>query len=178
MSMTKIEHIDVGSGGQASIEFDLIPDTYTDLYLLCSMRAGSGGGGGLDIYLTFNSDGSNYSSRDLFGTGSGNGASAAGGTSNIRLGQMVNAATADTFGSFGIYIPNYTGSNAKSVSAEMVSENNATLGFQFLIAGLWNDSAAIDTITLDPESTFNFAEFSSATLFGITAASDGTTVVS
>ena len=38
MSMTVIEHIEVGSGGAAEIEFDAIPADYTDLMILLSSR--------------------------------------------------------------------------------------------------------------------------------------------
>jgi len=82
-----------------------------------------------------------------------------------------------SIGSVGIYIPNYTSSNAKSASIDGVSENNATASYQTIDAFLWNDTSAITSITLTL-SGGNFAQYSSASLYGVTAGNDGITTVS
>ena len=57
--------------------------------------------------------------------------------------------------------------NNKSVSIDSVTESNDTsYGYQALVAGLWSNSAAITNITLTPE-TGNYAQYSTATLYGI-----------
>jgi len=76
--------------------------------------------------------------------------------------------TASTFASGEMYIPNYAGSNSKSFSADSVQETNASLAYSYLIAGLWSDSSAINSIALTP-LTGNFAQHSTATLYGIKA---------
>ena len=97
----------------------------------------------------------------------GNGASA---SSDADYSGSWNAganATANTFGNSEIYIPNYTGSNYKSISADSVSENNASAAYANLFAGLWSNTAAINQITLIPGASANFAQYSTATLYGI-----------
>ena len=178
MSMTVIEHIEVGSGGAASIEFVSvgdIPADYTDLLLVCSVR-GSRSNFQDDLLVTFNSATANFSGRLLYGTGASAGSELAN-TTNINLYANANTATSNTFSSHQIYIPNYASSVAKSVSIDSTAEQNATAALAAIQAHLWNDTDAITSITLSYQNG-NFVEYSSATLYGITAGSDGTTIVS
>ena len=171
MSMTVIQHIPVGSGGAASIEFTAIPQTYTDLKVVLSARTDSSTFGVVDTAIIyFNTDTAsttNYTSRTLYGAGSGSGASDV-----VKRGAFTTGATAtaSTFGSVQYYIPNYTAAVNKSVSIDGVSENNATAAYQGIHAWLWSDTDAIDTITLKPETGGDFVQYSSATLYGITSA--------
>jgi len=173
MSYEVIEHIEVGSGGAASIEFTSIPADYTDLMLVYSLRNTT-----TTNYQTmsFNGSTSNFTHRELQGEGSGTPSSASRTDSVMRLSVARSDFTSNTFSSTRIYIPNYRSSANKSFSLDAVTENNATLSYQAIIAGLWSQTSAITSITLT--SPANFVEHSSASLFGITAGSDGTTTVS
>jgi hypothetical protein len=160
----------VGSGGAANIEFTSIPAIYTDLCILTSLRSNRA----TVVYDTgrirFNSDsGNNYTaSRRLYGDGS-SAFSDAPAITNSGLFEMPTAsgATASTFGNIQIYIPNYTSSNYKSYSNDGVSENNAATAFTTLIAGLWNSTSAITSITLTPFAGTLWSQYSTATLYGI-----------
>ena len=176
MKKTLIERVDVGAGGAASITFSAIPDTFTDLCILFSGRGASGS----DFEIRFNGSVLNSSDRRLYGSGSG-----AFSSSNVSspdaifLGDISDLNdTANTFGNSQIYIPNYAASQAKSVSIDTVSEHNGTQAFQHIIAGLWNDTAAITSVAIQGRSGSNLVQYSSASLYGITAGSDGTTTVS
>jgi hypothetical protein len=81
-----------------------------------------------------------------------------------------NTSTSNTFGNGSIYIPNYAGSNNKSVSTDVVVENNATESSQYLLAGLWSDTSAITTIRLYSRNSHNFLQYSTAYLYGISNA--------
>jgi len=157
----KIATVTVGAGGAASMAFTSIPNTYTDLLLSVSGR-GSGAAVSGSIVIKFNAITTGYSSKNLYG----NGASA---TSNSSadgyIGEMISAATAtaSTFGSGLIYIPNYAGSTNKSYSTDWVTENNATTAYAGFTAGLMSNTAAITDITL----TAAFVQYSTATLYGI-----------
>ncbi len=178
--MQIIQHIELGSA-QANIEFANIPNTFTDLLIVASTRSTRSGtfdglrlrlgNGGIDT-------GNNYSSRFLQGfNGSVN--SFTGPTDRISgMGNSANDATANTFGSAYIYIPNYTSSVAKSVSLDSVSENNGTEAGQLISAGLWNSSSVVTNIRLFNDIGSNFAAGSSATLFGILKGSAGGVTVS
>ena len=156
-----IETVTVGAGGAAYIEFTSIPQTYTDLLVVCSGRTDGAGNG---INISFNGNTSNYSSRAVQGNGS---SASSYGTYNRNAG-MVNDSnqTASVFGSTLIYVPNYVGSTFKSYSADGVSEHNSTTSYVNLVAGLWSDVSAITSLTLSPMAG-NFVEYSSASLYGI-----------
>jgi len=167
MSMTKIATVTVGVLGAASIDFTSIPGTMTDLVLAISARTnrlGTADG----ILISFNGSTSSFSYRALRGSGS-----AASSFSGSRLlGDLTGStATSNTFASLSVTIPNYAGSTNKSYSSDSVSEQNATEAFQYAIAGLWSNTAAITGITLTPEVGSAFAQYSTATLYGVTKGS-------
>jgi hypothetical protein len=161
-----IATVTVGSGGAASIDFTSIPATFTNLVILMSCRRSLSTGTG-QMSLTFNGSSSGYSSRMLEGTGSSAGSNSYSGV-NMRIGQAEPSNfTANTFMNTQIYIPNYASSNNKSVSSDSVSENNATEAYAAMFAGLWSNTAAITSISLFPADINNWAQHSSATLYGI-----------
>lgn len=171
MSLTLIETKTLGSAA-ASIEFTSIPQDGTDLVVWISARSASGD----ETRLALNGSTSNFSRRDLRGTGSS--VSSSSGSDNY-LGEMGNSGqTADTFGSMSLYIPNYAGSTNKSYSVETVNENNATGASQRILAGLWSNTSAITSLTISTNSGQNIVAGSTISLYKITKGSDGTTVVS
>jgi hypothetical protein len=158
-----IATVEVGSGGAAGMAFSSIPSTYTDLLIKLSTR--TTGATGADVSLKFNSATTNYSYRDLEGNGSS--VASYNGTSFLWAGEANRGdATANTFANIEIYVPNYAGSNYKSISVDSVTENNGTLAYADLIAGLWSNTAAITAIDLILTSG-NHAQHSTATLYGI-----------
>jgi hypothetical protein len=177
MSMTVIEHIELASD-QATIVVDDIPQTYTDLYLVFSGRTSISDNIGYGI-MSINGSTANVSGRFLQGRPGTVGS----GTDTPGINAFVSGGntTANTFGSFSLYIPNYTSSNAKSFSIDLVTENNSGASFaafQRITAGLFNSSAAVTSIEFDADAATNYKQYSSVTLYGITAGSDGTTIVS
>lgn len=164
----KIAAITVGAGGTSSIDFTSIPSTYTDLVIKLSSRIGSAADRD-GVLLTFNNNTSSYSFSRMYGydsnlTGTDNASS----QSSIAVGNTTaNNATANIFGSHEIYVPNYAGSNFKSVSAEAVAENNSSSSWVLALnAALWSNTAAINRVTLTPLSS-TFMQYSTATLYGI-----------
>ena len=167
ITYTAIATTTVGAGGASSIDFTSIPNTYTDLLIKISTRSTVAGTGQDDINVTFNGSTSSYSWRNLLGSGS-SAISQSGGTSNIRMSAVSPNAgtTSSTFSNAELYIPNYAGSNNKSVSIDMVSEANQASTYMGLVAGLWSNSSAITQVTFTGASG-NFVQYSSATLYGI-----------
>ena len=161
-----IATVTVGAGGASTIDFSSIPGTYTDLCILLSGRSIRSAVNDV-LYMTFNGSTSGYASRIIEGNGSS--ATAYGGSGSAFsdiLGIPAASSTASTFGSVSIYIPNYTSSNNKAISADSVGENDATTAYADLYAGLWSNSSAITSISLY-NIISNFAEYSTATLYGI-----------
>jgi hypothetical protein len=166
-NMKAIQTVTVGAGGAASIDFTNIPQTYTDLHLLVSLREESSTSA--VAFIKFNNATANRSERYI----QGNGSSATSGTTSVLQFIVCQPSdTASTFGNASIYIPNYTSSNFKSVSSDSVSENNATSAFSRLVAGLWADTSAINQITITTD-TGDVAQYSTATLYGVTSAGYG-----
>ena len=166
-TFTLISSVTVGSGGAANIEFTSIPSTYTDLLVKVCGRSAASGSTYDDLGIYFNSSTANLSWRILYGTGAA--ASSTLGTTRYFAFVPGASATASTFGNVEYYIPNYTGSNNKSVSVDSVTENNATTVLSSIAAGLWSSSSAITTITLNPANG-NFVQYSTAYLYGISNA--------
>lgn len=155
------------SSSAASVTFSNIPQNYTDLKLVISPRS-DGGTTANDGRMTFNGSASGYSSRLLYGLGSGTPSSASNsGTYMYWINSTnSNGLTASTFSNTEIYIPNYTSSNQKSVSCDTVTENNGTYGAQLLTAGLWTGTSAITSISFSLDYG-NFVSNSTFTLYGI-----------
>ena len=159
-TMVKLQTVTIGSGGASTIDFTSIPQTYTDLKIVVSGRAST-----TVQYFTvqFNGNTTGYSCRFL----NGDGATATSGTDSFIFGRLNNSSyTASVFANTEIYIPNYTSANNKSVTMDGVSENNATTALSGFSAGLWSNTSAITSIQLAPASG-NFAQYSTATLYGI-----------
>ena len=157
-----ISTVTVGSGGTASIQFNSIPQTYTDLVVLISGRTDRTADTD-SIKIEVNSNTSSYTWLYLLG----NNAVVSSATAQ-RAYVDSDYNDASTFGSAQIYIPNYTSSNNKSFSVETVSENNSTDKAQIeLLAQLWSNSAAITSIQLSPQFGTNWKQYSTATLYGI-----------
>jgi hypothetical protein len=158
----------VGGTSVGTINFNSIPQTFTDLKVVASTRCD----GAVDRLLgaiRFNGDASSvYSDTYVEGTGS----IAASGRHQTNFAYSLEtagtSATSQTFGSSEIYIPNYSTSNFKSFISDNVAENNATAGRLVLLAGLWRSTSSITSITLFPGSGFNFVANSTFTLYGIT----------
>ena len=160
----------------ASVTFDNLPTSgYTDLKIVMSGRL-TAGASTQSLTVQFNGSTSGYSSRNLRGSGSAaSSVTDVYGTDEMYLGEFpATNSTANTFGNGEIYIPNYISSNNKSVSADMVTEDNATLAWSYLSAGLWANSSAITSIRLIP-NTADFVANSTFSLYGVAAL--GTTPV-
>lgn len=156
-----IETVTVGSGGAASIDLTSIPQTYTDLLVVFSMRSTTT----VDfVNLYFNSTTTGFTYRRL--TGDGSGTTSNTGTYAVVATQVSSSYTASVFANTSLYIPNYAGSTNKSWSLDTVLENNATATQMNLISGLWSNTAAITAIKVEAPAG-SIAQYSSASLYGI-----------
>jgi hypothetical protein len=152
----------------ATMSFTSIPATYTDLNLVISARSSRNVGGSDSIYLDINTVSTNRTYRVLTGNGA-TASSSSGSDAEITVIPQ-STQTANTFGSISIYIPNYAGSNYKSLSVDSVSENNATTAYAQLEAVLWSNTAAITGFTIRTGSALDLVQYSTAYLYGISNA--------
>jgi len=168
-----IDSVTVGSGGAANMEFTNIPQIYTDLVLKISPRQ-TANVNSYQFSIRENGNSSNiYSRRQLMGYGAGVDSQTQTNTSSIFIGfDQSSSFTANTFGNFEVYIPNYTSSNHKTLSADSVTEDNTASVYGIsLVAGLWANTSAITSILLqDISGGSNLAQYSTAYLYGISNA--------
>ena len=177
MTMRLISTITVGSGGASNIEFTAIPQTYTDLLLVLSLRA-SGAGFLVATNLYLNGVTTGYSSRFLFANGP-TGTSVVGtlsGTNADLLYSNKDSSTSNNFSNFSAYIPNYAGSSNKSYFIDGVTENmSLTTGeyLQIISSVTLANTAAVTSITITNTTGITHLENSTVSLYGITKGSDG-----
>ena len=157
------------SSSAASVTFSAIPSTYTDLVLRCSTR-GERSAVIDNIVIRFNSDSANnYSNTIITGVGTTASSFRNANTSSLALNTSNgNTSTSSTFGSFEMYIPNYTATTTRPISTISLSEDNSTNNaYLRVLANQYRGSAAISSIVLTPEIGPNWLSGSSFYLYGI-----------
>lgn len=154
----------VVSSTVSSVTLSSIPQTYTDLKLVYSLRADSASNYS-DVGLTFT--GATYSSGKILYVINGTtvGTYSPGGPGYFISGTAGNN-TANTFSNGEVYIPNYTSTGNKSIAAEAVGETNGTNTIATISAGLYTSSTGITAITITP-SGGNVVAGSTFYLYGI-----------
>ena len=163
LTYVALASVTVGSGGAANITFSSIPGTYTDLAIAISAR-NTNNDGSNNMLIAINDSSANFSGRFLFTNTDGTISS---GTDTTASGAYNGGVTtANTFSNVSIYFPNYAGSTNKSFSVDSVAENNGTSSNLYFNAKLWSNTAAITKIAFTCNSG-NFAQYSTATLYGI-----------
>jgi hypothetical protein len=163
----KIASTTVGSGGASDITFSSIPGTYTDLCLYLSGRYSNAGTQATLWISQINGSASGFSNRWIRGSGSSvfTSSDVSGG---IYVGQVnASSSTANTFTNINMYFPEYAGSKNKSVIIDAIQENNQTEAYMGVSGGLWANTAAITSITIDPDGGNSFAQYTTASLYGI-----------
>ena len=156
---TPIASITLGTA-TSSVTFSSIPSTYTDLILIMN---GASTSGGQNYEFRFNSDtGSNYSNTRLIGNGSTAASYRGSNETTLNVG--------------GIYtdrntiisqIMNY--SNA-TTNKTVISRSNSAGNNTGLFAGLWRNTAAINTILVTLTGSDTFVLGSTFDLYGILGA--------
>lgn len=172
MSMTLISTVTVGAGGIGQIDFTSIPQTFTDVMVIFSVRTAFTGNTYQSIAIGFAPISGTVTGRNLYGLGSFTGSNT---QNSIEVSTPTANATANTFGNVSVYFPNYTTSTNKSFSADAVGENNATTSGQNLGAYLFTTSSPITQINIDALGQ-TIVQHSTASLYGITKGSGGATV--
>jgi hypothetical protein len=171
-SFESISSATIGSGGQSTVSFTSIPQTYTHLQLRCTAKNSSANSFANNVNFQFNSDtGSNYAWHLSYGVGTNpTGGSATPSSTFIYTGVAIGASTANIFGTFIIDILDYTNTNKFKTSRSLIgaTQNSTPTSHQFIGigSGLWRNTNAISTITLTPNAG-NFLQYSSFALYGI-----------
>ena len=165
-----IEGYTLGSA-QASITFGsggTLPQTYKHLQIRGIARAASGGVNAIAIRLNGDT-GANYAWHLLYGSGSGSAQAAAGSSTATALMSYQANPTNDGTGVFGATITDvldYSNSNKNTTVRNLSGRDGNGTGEIGLWSALWNNTAAVTSLTLI-SSGANFAAGSSFALYGI-----------
>jgi hypothetical protein len=157
---TPIATTTLGSA-QATVSFNSIAGTYTDLVLVTDFSVTSAG----DFYLRFNSDtGSNYSVTIMVGDGTSAVSSRSSSTTYISPNYNSDQTSQRAIHNWSIQ--NYA--NTTTNKTALCRYNNASRQTVAAV-GLWRSTSAITSITI-ARSAGNFDTGSTFTLYGIASA--------
>lgn len=147
------------SSTQSSVVFSNVPQDYTDLVLITSMKYSSGGPS--NDRLGFNGDsGGNYSNTIMYGTGSGYGGYR---SSNATTGSLMNDTTSTEFNANIHHILNYTNSGNNKITVGRSSPVTSSTQVGHL---LYRSTAPITSVTVTA-GTSTFVIGSTFALYGI-----------
>jgi hypothetical protein len=152
------------TSNELTVVFSSIPATYTDLYIVNSVR-GSQSSVNESYNIYFNGTNTNLDGTRWYGTGTTVEADATNGLEAVG-----NNATADVFSNESIYIFDYTSTTGtKHFMFECGTSTNGTNGYQIFGTGRWNPatSVAINSITFDGNSSTTLLTGSTFSLYGI-----------
>ena len=171
-SYESISTTTVGSGGASSVTFSSIPSTYQHLQVRAFLQSNRATFGTTTSLIRINSDtGSNYYNHVLAGNGSAATAGAYSGTS-IEPSDNSGTGVSSAFGVSVTDILDYTNTN-KNTTVRILGgiDINGTIagspGFVSLSSALWNNTAAVTSLTFTPAHGTQWNEYSSFALYGI-----------
>jgi hypothetical protein len=154
----------------ASISFNSIPQTYTDLVLVAQGRTTTSGGNS-DIIIGLNGDYSGIYSRLWTSTSTGSNSHVTG--YNFNFGGMLTSymtgggAAANQFSNDVTHIMNYANT---TTFKPYICKNLVGNGGTFFTVGQYNSRNAISSMTITSLDSTNFATNTTFALYGITAA--------
>ena len=159
------------SSSAGSVTFTSIPQTYTDLVLVSSMRATASGN--QEFTLRLNSDtGSNYSYTRVAGDGSSAFSDRGTNRTYIDMGYMPGSnSSSGVFGINNLSIMNYANTTTNKTLLYRWNDAGAVNAYAAAEVGLWRSTSAITSITLATGG--NLEAGSTFTLYGIANAAIG-----
>ena len=156
------------TGSVASITFSSIPQTYTDLVLVHSIKS-TRTDGMADMIAEINGDTSALTRERMYGDGT---ASNTGSDSGNLLGNS-NQTAAGIFSSCKLYFPNYTRTAFyKNFLSDGVVESTSSGGerSKSFLSTQWANNNAITSIRIFDNTSNNFIQYSTAYLYCISNA--------
>lgn len=177
MSKYLIQTVSVGAAGAVSVDFNNIPQDYSDLYLVISSRITSASTNSDNMFMQLNTVTSGYNARILQQNGPVVVSSVTPNSITSKGFIGTSSSTSVSGGGWSItkvLIPNYKSSSNKTVSSETSFEGNMTsqndVG-NFIATNSSPVAAPITFISLTHPNA-SFAQYSTAYLYGIKSGDD------
>lgn len=169
MNYELISTVEVGPGGQSSIEFTDIPQNGENIVVELSLRSTTANGGPLSI--EFNNDSSLfYSSRSLTGSSSGSASSSTTSSQSsfkVPAAGASEAADSNFFGNSQLFIGDYASTYAAPIMyTGVVGDSAGTSANQEITVGVYDNTDPITSLKITGDSAF--AEHSQASLYVVT----------
>ena len=155
------------SSASSAVTFSNLPQNYTDLYLVLSVRANSAPTS-FGTGIRFNGDtGSNYSRTYTYGYGPSTGGGRE--VNQTRIFYSSGTNTASQFNLIKIHLLNYSNSIAYKT---VVARNDDKADVTGMTSGVWRNSSAITSITITPydDNSTGFAVGTTFNIYGIECA--------
>ncbi len=174
-AFTVIDHTELGAAA-SSWDVTSIPSSYDHLLVKVSARSDSSDTYGGEVRVTLNGDtGSNYSGTILWAYQSTPQSTRASSAAYMNYSYVSDASqAAGTFGSATYWIPHYSNTaNFKQMISSSAAEDTSSTDSDWILAveaGLWQDTSAVDQITLTAGAADDFVQYSTFTLYGVTGA--------
>ena len=171
-SFESIQTVTVGSGGASSVSFTSIPSTYSHLQIRLFGQTNRATYGLDDVSFRCNGDtGANYAWHYMYGNGS-SAASTAGASQTVTayMAGVLGTTTGGQFGTVVLDVLNYSNTNKyKTLRGLGGTDMNGVIagygGYVTFASGLWMNTTAINSITIQPGSSLT--NYTHAALYGI-----------
>lgn len=167
------EHIasTILSASQTTVTFSSIASTYKHLQLRAVARSTRAANNRTLVRMRLNGDtGSNYAYHSLTGNGTSVSTDAASSAAFMQMIYFIpdnDSGLANNFGAAVFDILDYA-SSSKNTTVRALGGNNSRFNSDIsLDSGLWNNTAAVTSISLYPANGFDFAIGSRFSLYGI-----------
>lgn len=170
-SYESIATVTVGAGGSSSISFSSIPSTYKHLQIRGISRCTKADTGSENVVMAFNGDTTftNYNTHLIDGDGStayAGQVQVSGFYSQAAL-TIGNNATANVYSATIVDILDYANTNKNTTVRVLTGIDTNGYGQIRLASSLWMNTAAINSITINPRSAGDFSQYSHFALYGI-----------
>lgn len=168
MAITYVALISGSPSGSSSFTISNIPQTYTDLMLVLSLKTNLGAYDDL-VEARINSDTNNYTGTWCGQSGNGTTMNLLASTDTMNTfycGPSAGATVANLFSVTEIYFPNYATSQRKVISTTATVEANAQFrGVTHLRSSVWSQTGAMSSLYVVANG--NFTAGSTFDLYGI-----------
>jgi hypothetical protein len=138
------------SGGESSFTFSSIPSTYKHLQVRYKAQRNTGGAGFMSLRLNGVTTTGNYTTHDLYGTGSaaGGGGVTSSSYPEARGPQMPANSTANTFGNCVCDIHDYSSTTKNKTIRWFGGWDNNGSGHISLVSNVFLSTAAVSSLTI------------------------------
>lgn len=156
----------------STVTFSSIPQTYQHLELRVTARTNANIQNSTQIRLRMNGDtGSNYAYHDLYGNGSSAVSNSAATQPEIRLNGFGDTSVTNNWGVGIVNILDYKNTNKNKVTRLLAgTANNSYYNRIYLSSGVWINTAAITSLTLNELNGYGWTSGSRFSLYGIKGA--------